>query len=335
MLSKFVNKVQLNFLIFRIDSTIESVFNGIGKLLSHFIANQSISKIDSFFGGWLKSVYNNRNLLVNGRFEISVIMAEIMFSPEILLTLNLNQHRFVDPRRIALLKAIEQTGSLSQAAKQVGMSYKTAWDAINEMNALAPTPFFITSIGGKKGGGTKLSSYAVRFIQLYELLTQLQQNAFNILSDDKVPLDDILKTTAKLSLQTSARNQLYGSVKQLEINEVAGYVTVLLSDNQTELKVNMTQSSVQRLKLSLNKTVMLLIKAPSIEFNHLNENCLSAKVVQIKSDEYWSEIQLLLPSGLAIYATKLTQEIEKLAIAQDKQIMLSIDPQQIIVATLI
>lgn len=51
MLSKFVNKVQLNFLIFRIDSTIESVFNGIGKLLSHFIANQSISKIDSFFGG--------------------------------------------------------------------------------------------------------------------------------------------------------------------------------------------------------------------------------------------------------------------------------------------
>ena len=84
-----------------------------------------------------------------------------MLSAEILLTLNLNQQLFTDPRRIALLKAIEQTGSLSQAAKQIGISYKTAWDAINEINNLAPTPFLITATGGKNGGGTKLSAYAV------------------------------------------------------------------------------------------------------------------------------------------------------------------------------
>ncbi|ORF51260.1 molybdenum-dependent transcriptional regulator, partial [Gilliamella apicola] len=55
----------------------------------------------------------------------------MLFSPDILLTLNLKQELFIDPRRIALLKAIEQTGSLSQAAKQIGLSYKTAWDAIS------------------------------------------------------------------------------------------------------------------------------------------------------------------------------------------------------------
>ena len=48
---------------------------------------------------------------------------------EILLTLRLQQKLFADPRRIALLKQIEQTGSISQGAKNAGISYKSAWDA--------------------------------------------------------------------------------------------------------------------------------------------------------------------------------------------------------------
>ena len=50
---------------------------------------------------------------------------------EILLTLQLQQRLFADPRRIALLKQIDQTGSISQGAKNAGISYKSAWDAIN------------------------------------------------------------------------------------------------------------------------------------------------------------------------------------------------------------
>ncbi|MCO6545010.1 MAG: TOBE domain-containing protein [Gilliamella sp.] len=260
-----------------------------------------------------------------------------MFSPEILLTLNIKQQLFTDPRRIALLKAIEQTGSLSQAAKQIGISYKTAWDAINDINKLAPKPFLITAIGGKNGGGTKLSAYAVRFIQLYDLLTQLQQNAFNILNDDKVPLDDILKATARLSLQTSARNQLYGTVKQIQTNDVAGFITVLLSDNQTELKVYITQSSIERLKLSTDKTVLLLIKAPLIELKNEieNENCLSVTVEKITTDGNWSEIAFTLSSGIVLYANKLASEVKKSALATGKQSKLFINPQNIIVATLV
>ena len=72
----------------------------------------------------------------NGSFNL--IRHEVMLSPEILLTLNLNQQLFTDPRRIALLKAIEQTGSLSQAAKQIGISYKTAW-AVSYTHLTLPT----------------------------------------------------------------------------------------------------------------------------------------------------------------------------------------------------
>jgi molybdate transport system regulatory protein len=258
-----------------------------------------------------------------------------MLSPEILLTLNLNHQLFTDPRRIALLKAIEQTGSLSQAAKQVGISYKTAWDAINEINQLAPKPFLTTATGGKNGGGTKLSAYAIRFIQLYELLTQLQYNAFNILNDDNIPLDDILKITAKLSLQTSARNQIYGSVSNIKTNNVAGFVTVKLSDNQTELKAYITQQSIARLKLDIDKTVLLLIKAPLIELNDLNENQLTAKVEKIITDGQLSEIAFSLPSGMILYASKLTSDIKQIKLTEGQQTSISIHPQHITVATLV
>lgn len=258
-----------------------------------------------------------------------------MLSPDILLTLNINQQLFTDPKRIDLLRAIEQSGSLSQAAKQIGISYKTAWDAINEINQLAPKPFLITATGGKNGGGTKLSAYAVRFIQLYDLLTQLQYKAFNILNDDNIPLDDILKITAKLSLQTSARNQIYGSVSSIEATHIAGLVKVKLNDNQTELKAYITQQSIERLKLNIDKTVLLLIKAPLIELNNLNENQLIVKVEKIVTDGQLSEISFSLPSGIMLYASKATNEVNQLKLIEGQLTTISIHPQHIIVATLV
>ncbi len=103
---------------------------------------------------------------------------------EILLTLKLQQRLFADPRRIALLKQIDQTGSISQGAKHAGISYKSAWDAINEMNQLSEQPLVDRATGGKGGGGAVLTRYGQRLIQLYDLLAQIQQKAFDVLSDD-------------------------------------------------------------------------------------------------------------------------------------------------------
>ena len=109
---------------------------------------------------------------------------------EILLTLRLQQKLFADPRRIALLKQIEQTGSISQGAKNAGISYKSAWDAINDMNTLSEQPLVDRATGGKGGGGAIVTRYGQRLIQLYDLLAQIQQKAFDVLSDDdNVPLD--------------------------------------------------------------------------------------------------------------------------------------------------
>ena len=94
---------------------------------------------------------------------------------EILLTLKLQQRLFADPRRISLLKQIKNTGSISQGAKLAGISYKSAWDAINEMNILAEEILVERATGGKGGGGASLTRYGERLIQLYDLLAKIQQ----------------------------------------------------------------------------------------------------------------------------------------------------------------
>lgn len=74
--------------------------------------------------------------------------------------------------RVSLLKGIEKTGSLSKAAKAMGMSYKKAWSLIDAVNSRAKEPVCNTTIGGKKGGGTEITSYGRVLIETYETIQE-------------------------------------------------------------------------------------------------------------------------------------------------------------------
>ena len=104
-----------------------------------------------------------------------------MKQTEILLTIKLHQELFIDPKRVRLLKEIKECGSINQAAKNAKVSYKSAWDHLEAMNKISPKPLLERNIGGKNGGGTSLTTYAERLLQLYDLLEQTQEHAFHIL----------------------------------------------------------------------------------------------------------------------------------------------------------
>ena len=82
----------------------------------------------------------------------------------------LTQHIVRRPQRIALLQHIAEQGSITRAAKSAGLSYKAAWDAIDELNNLAQSPLVERSVGGKGGGGAKLSAEGERVLRLYQRL---------------------------------------------------------------------------------------------------------------------------------------------------------------------
>lgn len=63
----------------------------------------------------------------------------------------------IGPGKIALLEAIGREGSISAAARALGMSYKRAWDLVAALNQLAGTPVVAASPGGQGGGGASLT----------------------------------------------------------------------------------------------------------------------------------------------------------------------------------
>ena len=80
--------------------------------------------------------------------------------------------RFFGPGPVQLLEGIEETGSISKAAKKMQMSYKKAWDIVNNLNTTANTPLVITATGGEKGGGSTISQEARELIAAYKQLRQ-------------------------------------------------------------------------------------------------------------------------------------------------------------------
>jgi molybdate transport system regulatory protein len=70
--------------------------------------------------------------------------------------------------RIALMKAIIEHGSISAAARSMGMSYKKAWEAIDAMNSLSDKPLVLRTTGGSGGGGTEVTKAGKEAIALYE-----------------------------------------------------------------------------------------------------------------------------------------------------------------------
>jgi molybdate transport system regulatory protein len=70
--------------------------------------------------------------------------------------------------RVHLLKAIDETGSLSKAAKSLSISYKKAWQMLDAVNKSAKKPVTINSIGGKGGGGAKLTDYGKSLVQAFD-----------------------------------------------------------------------------------------------------------------------------------------------------------------------
>lgn len=255
-----------------------------------------------------------------------------MQQTEILLTIKLQQELFVDPKRIRLLKEIKQCGSISQAAKNANVSYKSAWDHLEAMNIISPKPLLERNIGGKNGGGTALTGYAERLLQLYDLLEKTQEKAFEILQDEQIPLDSLLTATAKFSPQSSARNQFFGKVVQLIQNGIHCDVVIEIANFPQNLTACITQSSRERLKFELGKEVMLMIKAPWLKLHHTKPNlpnCFEAEVKQIIQKGDHHEIALLA-ERTECFATVH----ENGQFTPNEQIWVSIEPEQIVLLTL-
>ena len=80
--------------------------------------------------------------------------------------------------RVHLLKAIQETGSLSKAAKSLKISYKKAWQLLDSVNKSAKKPVTINSIGGIGGGGAELTEYGKSLVVAFD---EINRNCWKFL----------------------------------------------------------------------------------------------------------------------------------------------------------
>ncbi|MBS7422161.1 TOBE domain-containing protein [Pseudomonas syringae] len=215
----------------------------------------------------------------------------------------LTQHMVRRPQRIALLQHIAEQGSITRAAKSAGLSYKAAWDAIDELNNLAQKPLVERSVGGRGGGGAKLSVEGQRVLRLYQRVQALQAQVLEA-AEDSSDLDLL----NRLTLRTSARNQLLGRIVSITRQGHNDQVRLQLAD-EVFIEAQVTHDSTLRLELENGTEVVALIKAGWLELHADNDeettgnNCLIGRIDSVTDAEDGpSEVRITLPGGQTLCA---------------------------------
>lgn len=73
----------------------------------------------------------------------------------------------IGPGKVALLEKMRDSGSLSQAARDLDMSYRRAWELLTSLNQTFREPLVLTSTGGTGGGGTTLTEFGAAVVAAY------------------------------------------------------------------------------------------------------------------------------------------------------------------------
>jgi molybdate transport system regulatory protein len=83
----------------------------------------------------------------------------------------------IGPGKVALLEAIRETGSISAAARRIGMSYRRAWLLVEQINDALAEPAVSAATGGRQGGGAILTPVGERIVALYRSIEAIARNS--------------------------------------------------------------------------------------------------------------------------------------------------------------
>jgi molybdate transport system regulatory protein len=224
----------------------------------------------------------------------------------------------LDSRMIELLRAIEQSGSINQATKQVGLSYKGAWQMIERANNLAPKVLITTTTGGNKGGGTRLTAAGLSLLKLFTRLELQHRQFLQQLNQDLADDPDMLMLLKRLVIKTSATNQLFGIITSIQTGAVNAEVSVELKGGE-QIVASLAVTELKRLKLRIGNDVVLLINGPEIiiitdpgNSTLSARNSLRGTVIRVQYDGVDAEVVIQLPCGDSLVA--MISQISALAL---------------------
>lgn len=206
-------------------------------------------------------------------------------------------------KRIDILRRVGDVGSISEAARRAGLSYKAAWQAIETLSNIAGGPLVEKVVGGSHGGGTRLTATGEEVLQIADELTRARAE---VLSRFRLRDNPGLQNIGTSSLRTSMRNQFPAVIKTMKIG--SALVRLILAIDQTHLiRASCTMESSQLLGLREGMSVLALAKATAVNITADNptdarhrDNEIVGIVLRTERDDKGGECTIQLPSGLTI-----------------------------------
>jgi molybdate transport system regulatory protein len=236
--------------------------------------------------------------------------------------LDKSEQRFLGQKRVELLRQIAVTGSITHAAKAVNLSYKAAWDAVSAMNNMADQPLVMSATGGKYGGGSRITEYGLRQIQLFDTVESEYRRFLARLGEKVHDVDELVNFMRRLMMQTSARNQFLGRVTAFTSGPINAEVAVDIGGGD-KITALITRNSLEQLGIQEGAEVYTLIKASSViimagaaKMKLSARNQLHGAVSSCKKGSVNGEVTIILGGGKTITAIITNDSIDGLALKE-------------------
>jgi molybdate transport system regulatory protein len=210
--------------------------------------------------------------------------------------------------RIALVEAVAELGSISAAAKKVGLSYKGAWDAVQALNNLFDGPLVAAAPGGKAGGMAIVTPRGLAVIAAFRRVQVEMDSALAKLEGAFGPGGVGSDVFWSLGMKTSARNALRGTVSHVSEGAVSAEVTLSLGEGVAVTAV-LTRRSIEELGLAPGRPAIALIKASFVvlakgeNLRTSARNQIAGRVVAREDGAVNTEVALDIGGGKTLTAT--------------------------------
>ena len=227
-------------------------------------------------------------------------------------------------KRVEILRLIGASGSISQAARGAGVSYKAAWQAVDTLTNLAGVALVERAVGGAGGGGASLSQAGWQLLAAADALAQARSQVLTQLQSSVRGMPSF----SQLSVRTSMRNQLPCEVLALQVAGHIVRVTLLLSmgavnaaldkasteapdeaPDGARLVSRITRESAELLALRPGLAVLALCKATAVKVQRLAPgagtrgqagNVLAGRAIRVSRGKTGDEVSLRHGSGLQL-----------------------------------
>lgn len=162
-------------------------------------------------------------------------------------------------KRLEVLRRVAETGSISQAARDAGISYKAAWQAIDTLSNLSGQTLVERTVGGSGGGGARITPQGLQLLSLADELARARAAVLLRFSGGAaLPMG--------LGLRTSMRNQLPCRVEAVEPlgPDDPAVLVRLRTPGLALLTSSITRESADLLALAAGLEVLVLCKATAV-----------------------------------------------------------------------